>query len=218
MRLRYIKMNQFKTLDIGEPKDIDEARLNELMGIMEKHKISPSNIFIIGKKRWLRVYEGTINYGYHKEEFGGIVPSRFDRGDIIDSFTKIEFIINEIIQAFIIKNDFSEKSLHLDSLNNKIDLVQKIHILRDEWKIISDDTFQLLNKLKNVRNVLAHNWDFGNAVYGTNKTLKSNFENFKKDLKEVWKRLIVVYENLQPQDELMDDIILRLNNIVENKG
>ena len=44
--------------------------------------------------------------------------------------------------------------------------------LGEEWKIISDDTFQILMKLKNVRNILAHSWDFDNAVYGKNKTLE----------------------------------------------
>ena len=110
------------------------------------------------------------------------------------------------------------RSQWLDSLNVKIDLSQKIHILRDEWKLISDDTFQILSKLKNVRNVLAHSWDFGNAIYGKDKTLEINFPKFQQDLKEIWKRLIVVYENLQPQNELIDNLIAELKKTIEKKN
>ncbi|NCN98984.1 hypothetical protein COU62_02680 [Candidatus Pacearchaeota archaeon CG10_big_fil_rev_8_21_14_0_10_35_219] len=210
-------MNRKATLDIGEPKDIDEKKLKELIAIMDNHRIRPLKIFIVGKKQWLRVYGGNISHGLHREEFGEVIPRRLDRGEILDSFTKIEFMTNEIIQAIILKEDFSARGSWLDSLNTKIDFSQKIHILRDEWKLISDDTFQMLNKLKNVRNVLAHSWDFGNAVYGKDKTLETNFPQFCKDLKEVWKRLVVVYENLQPQNELMDKLILELKKSVEQR-
>ena len=206
-----------ETLDLGEPKDIDEAKLKELIDIMDNHRIRPLKIFIVGKKQWLRVYGGNVSHGFHMEEFGGVIPRKLDRGEILDSFSKIEFMINEIIQAVILKEDFSAKGSWLDSLNNKIDLSQKIRILRDEWELISDETFQMLTKLKNVRNILAHSWDFGNAVYGKDKTLKTNFPQFCKDLKEIWKRLVVVYENLQPQNELMNKLILELKNNIEQR-
>jgi hypothetical protein len=202
-------------LDLEEPKDIDETKLKELIELMDTHRIRPLKIFIVGKKQWLRVYGRSISHGLHREEFGEIVPRGLERGDILDSFTKIEFIINEIIQAVILKNDFSDKTQFLDSLNTKIDLAQKLHILKDEWGLIGDDTFQKLMKLKDVRNVLAHSWDFGNAVYGKDKTLETNFGQFKNDIKEVWKRLIVVYELIQPQNELMDNLINELKKVVE---
>ncbi len=207
-----------KTLDLGEPKDINEEKLKELLDLMDKHRIRPLKIFIVGKKQWLRVYGSNISHGFHREEFGEVIPRNLDRGDILDAFTKIEFIINEIIQSVILEKDLSEKGSWLDSINTKIDLSQKIHILREEWNLISDDTFQMLNKLKNVRNVLAHSWDFGNAIYGKDKTLETNFRQFQQDLKEVWKRLIVVYENVQPQDELMDKLIQELNKVIGRKN
>jgi len=210
-------MTRSGPLDIGEPKDIDESKLKKLTDLMDKHSICPLKIFIVGKKQWLRVYGSNISHGMHREDFGNIVPNNFNRGEILDSFTKLEFMINEIIQAVIIKNDFSGRSQWLDSLNTKIDLAQKIHILKDEWQLISDDTFQKMMRLKNVRNVLAHSWDFDNAIYEKDKTLETNFPKFKQDLKEVWKKLIVVYETLQPQNELMDELISSLEKTIEAK-
>lgn len=204
-----------KALDAGTPKDIDEAKLNELIIFMRENRIHPSKIFIVGKKQWLRVYGRTVNHGFHRDEFGAIIPDRLERGEILDSFAKLEFIINEIIQAVILENDLSINGLRLESLNSKIDLNQKVRILREEWKIISDDTFQMLIKLKNVRNVLAHSWDFDNAAYGKDKTLETNFSQFQQDLKEVWKRLIVTYENVQPQNELMDKVMEDMKKVIK---
>ncbi|MBS3095503.1 hypothetical protein J4231_02385, partial [Candidatus Woesearchaeota archaeon] len=187
-----------KALDVGTPKDIDENKLNELIKFMRENRVRPSKFFVVGKKQWLRVYGRTVSHGFHRDEFEEIVPPRLERGEILDSFAKLEFIINEIIQAVILKNDLTISGLLLESLISKIDLNQKIRILRDEWKIISDDTYQMLMKLKNIRNILAHSWEFDNATYGKNNTLETNFGQFQQDLKEVWKRLIITYENVQP--------------------
>ena len=178
-------MIERKPIDSGEPKDIDEEKLKKLINLMETKQIRPLKIFIVGKNQWLRVYGRNISHGVHREEFGIVVPSGFDRGQLLDAFSKLEFIINEIIQAVLLKNDFSVKGSWLDSLNTKIDLAQKLHIIRDEWKLISDETYQMLNKLKNVRNVLAHSWIFEDAIYGKDKTLKTNFDQFKGSLEKI---------------------------------
>jgi len=210
-------MSERRPLDLGEPKDIDESKLKKLIELMNIKQIRPLKIFIVGKKQWLRVYGKNVSYGMHKEDFGLVTPSTLDRGQILDAFSKLEFILNEIIQAVILKNDFSAKGQWLDDLNTRIDFAQKLHIIRDNWKLISDETYQMLNKLKNVRNVIAHRWIIDDAIYGKDKTLKTNFDQFKKDLKEVWKRLVVVYETLQPQDELMDKLIEELEKLIKEK-
>ena len=116
----------------------------------------------------------------------------------------------------ILKNDISVSALRLESLYSKMDLSQKIKILREEWKIISEDTYQMLLKLKNVRNVLAHSWDYADAVYGKDKSIATNYEQFQQDLKEVWKRLIITYENVQPQNKFMDKVLEDLKRVVKN--
>ncbi len=209
-------MNLYKdTLDIGEPKDIDESKLEEFSRLTRQYSIRPSKLFIVGKKRFLRIYMGSINEGFHDEEFGHVVPRSIKRGDILDSFSKIEFIINEIISSAIAGGDISHKGIKVDDLSIKIDLSQKIHILK-EWHFIGEETFQKLMKLRNVRNVLAHSWEFNNAVYGKDQTLKTNFKQFQEDLREVWKRLIVVYENVRPQNQLMDNLINELKGMIKN--
>lgn len=203
--------------DNGEPKDIDEEKLQKVINLIEESIARPMKLFIVGKKRWLRVYWGHVNYGSNEKEFGDIVPKNLNRGEILDSFAKIEFIINEIIDTIIFQEKISNKSFLLESLSNKVDLAQKIHILKNDWGIISQETYEMLHKLKSVRNVLAHSWDFGDAVYGEDQNLETNFPQFQQDIKEVWKRLVVVYEHIQPQNELMDFIISEFEKVKEEQ-
>ena len=69
--------------------------------------------------------------------------------------------------------------------------------------------------IKNIRNILAHSWEFDNATYGKNNTLETNFGQFQQDLKEVWKRLIITYENVQPQNELMDKVLEDMKQVIK---
>ena len=88
-----------KKKDTEKRKGIDEGKLIELGNILFKERIRPQRLFLVGKKEYIRIYKGLISHGMNMEDYGAVVPRRLDRGEILDSFSKIEFFINEIINA-----------------------------------------------------------------------------------------------------------------------
>jgi uncharacterized protein YutE (UPF0331/DUF86 family) len=198
-------------MDFEEPK---QELIFELNKIMIENKIWPQKIFIVGKKNYLLVYQNIISNGVNQEDFGTINPGHLKRGDILDSFSKIELIVNEIIEAKVLgengqKQEFSD-------ITNKIDLSQKIHLLKS-WELIGEKTFSLLHKVRKVRNILAHSWHIKNAIYETDKTLETNFPKFQSDLKLIWKRLINVYDFVKPQNKELKKVLKKIKEVLEKK-
>ncbi|MFP4401794.1 MAG: hypothetical protein ACLFPL_01045 [Candidatus Nanoarchaeia archaeon] len=154
---------------------------------------------------------GSPNYTY-------IVPVSLSRGDIIDSFSKIEFFIGYLIMFKLDKNiKFdSTKYYQLRTLISKITFESKFKIL-EEWKLLDDikvDEFKKIHyKLKSVRNVLAHEWYIYNAVYGRNRTIEGNFTRFQNDIKTYWKSLVEIYEKLESQEKQLLEVLdfLKIN-------
>ncbi len=203
-----------KTSDLVEFEEPRGELIFELRKIMLDHKIWPSKLFIVGKKRYLLVYQNITSEGNHVEDFGAIKPSHLKRGDVLDSFSKIELIVSEIIEAKIVgegkeKQKFSE-------LSEKIDLTQKIHLLKS-WKLIGQETFELLHKMKAVRNLLAHSWHIKNVIYGKDKTLETNFLKFQNDLKLIWNRLINVYDSVRPQNKELEKTLTEIKKVISQK-
>lgn len=208
------KKIEVKTPDLIEFKEPDGNLIKELDKIMFEKKIWPEKLFIVGKKNYLLVYQNITSHGMHVEEFGVIVPKHLKRGDILDSFSKIELIINEIIESIVLGDGGKKKKF--GEITDKIDLSQKIHLLKS-WNLISQKTFELLHKLKLVRNVLAHSWHIKNAVYGKDRTLETNFQKFQEDIKLVWIRLINVYDFVKPQNRELKRVLTEIKKILENQ-
>jgi len=202
------------TPDLIKFKEPSMELMHELSDFMTENRIRPSKLFIVGKTHHLLVYQNIINEGYSREDFGVVIPSRLERGDILDSFSKIELIVNEILEAKVLKEGDSNRFSHL---LEGITFAQKINLL-NSWNLISEDTFQILHRLKSVRNVLAHSWHIENAIYGKNKTLKTNFSQFKEDIKKIWSRLINIYDFLKPQNKELKKILKQLKNIVNARS
>jgi len=134
----------------------------------------------------------------------------FDRGEILDVFSKIEFIVNEIITRVILS---AGSSGFLGDLLNSIDLFTKIRLLND-WSIINNQLFGMLVELKKVRNGFAHNWTIRNVNYrNVNLDNKVGFNKFKKDLNSAWKKLVSIYETHQfDLNEMLRDLELKVKN------
>jgi hypothetical protein len=56
-------------------------------------------IFLITNHQWLRVYKGQTEKYMQLEELTFIRNLKDERGAIIDFFSKLEFLVNELIQA-----------------------------------------------------------------------------------------------------------------------
>ena len=204
-----------KTPDLVEFEEPKEEFIFELRKIMLAEKIWPTKLFIVGKKRYLLVYQNITSEGNNAEDFGAIKPTHLKRGDILDSFSKIELIINEIIEAKILGE--GQERQKFSELSEKIDLSQKIHLLKS-WDLIGQETFELLHKMKMVRNSLAHSWHIKNIIYGKDQTLETNFAKFKDDLKLIWNRLINVYDSVRPQNEELKKVLEEIKKVIGEKN
>lgn len=201
-----------QTPDLREFKEPDEKLIYELNKLIMEKRIWPEKIFIVGKKKYFLVYQGITSNGMNAEEFGTIIPKHLKRGDILDSFSKIELIINEIFESEVLGKDGKRRSF--SDIVEKIDLSQKVHLLKS-WELISQETFYLLHKVRKVRNIIAHSWHIKNAIYEKDKTLETNFKQFQEDLKLIWSRLINVYDFLKPQNKQLENILKQIKKALE---
>ena len=203
-----------------EPGEINEVRLAELIRLINERKISPKNLFIVGKTIYMIIGQGHIERGMSKEEYDLIVPRNFDRGEILNSFSKIEFFINELIRAVIMENPNDSRNDSLDALLDKLEFYSKFRILSDDLKIIDrkGELYQKILNIKDVRNAIAHLWSIDRVYYknADNGSLEDNFKEFQEDLKLIWKELIRTYENLVNQDLLIETTIEEIKEFSED--
>jgi hypothetical protein len=197
------------------------TKLRELVDIISKADYFPSNIrlFVITDECYIRIYNRKIGVTHiQKTDLFEAKYLKCDRGFILDIFSKIEFLVNEIIifrvLGFKLEGEIYDKSLMLDDILENIDLFSRAKILK-EWKIISNKLFDLLVKTKQVRNRFAHTWDIDEIDY-YGKKIKENFPKFKEDISNVCSQLLEIYKSLQDKIDF-ETLINRIKNFQLNK-
>jgi len=178
-----------------------EDKFNELIKIIFSSRKLPSNLrlFLITEKEYIRIYYGRITTSHFAEEYGFIRSLRFERGDILDMFSKLEFFVNELFQLKIL-GPSSDKGFMLDKLLENIDFFSRIRLLK-EFGIIDGVLFNLLMQAKQVRNGFAHAWDENEVIY-KGGLIKAKFLEFKQDMEKVWKNLLDIYKTEQEKIDI----------------
>ncbi len=120
-----------------------------------------------------------------------------DRGKILDIFSKLEFFVNEFIQAKLL-GLFSPKADYLGDILEYVDFFSRMKIL-EQWDIIDKEIRGIIQEMKQVRNGLAHKWKQSEVNY-KGKVLGDNFDSFKRDLEKVFKKLIDMHINQENDD------------------
>jgi len=125
-----------------------------------------------------------------------------ERGNVLEAFARFEFLIGEIIRFKIIGFETEKNDMIID-LISAINLNRQISLLSD-WKIIDVDLKKRMNSLLEVRNGLAHKF-FKEEINYKNKELmefgeNKAFDGFKKDMNEIWKKLVKIY--VQEQEKI----------------
>lgn len=150
------------------------------------------------------MYDGNLNG--HKELLGESFLERLvSRGDILDYFSKVEFLVREIIQARILGLFlFSAKVEEFDQILQKAGFYGCIRLL-DDWGMIGNNLRGKIDRVNGVRNQLAHSWSERDVYYKKNAEnkrirLSDNLEEFMKDAKEVWLELIIIYMQAAVKD------------------
>lgn len=156
-------------------------------------------LLMITPKRWLRVYKGDISRS--PQDIDGLFSQlqQIDRGRILDICSKMEFLVNEMIQTLVIGYDLP-RSYKLDTILENVPFATRLYLLK-EWGLFQgydDRVFYKIKNVMNVRNRIAHQWSPAEAEYGS-KSLSENFRMFKGDLRDSINTIIDIYG--KEQDE-----------------
>ncbi|MGH1426464.1 MAG: hypothetical protein ACRBEE_00840 [Arenicella sp.] len=173
------------------------------------------SIFLIGETHILRVSEGEYNLTLCVADYGYAKIHNLDRGKILESFAKLEFLVNESLNLYFLSTP-TEKSKNLSNLIKKLPFRQRIESLKN-FDLISASAEKRLKDLTSTRNILAHEWNEKTAKYkNKNLTNSDTFENFNNSLLTSFKILIEQYKQLQNNKCYLDYLQLILNELEQN--
>ncbi len=184
-----------------------EITEKDLQDTFSKMKI-PEDIrmFMITKTMYVRIYRGKATWKLLSEEFEFVKRMKCERGEILDLFSKMEFMVNELIQLNLLGAN-ARDSEKLDDLLAYVDFFGRLKLLK-KWGILDNGTVEMLNQTKQVRNGFAHAWGVEEILY-KEKPIGKNFETFKKDMEKIWDALVEVYSKEQKKydvDEIFENI------------
>jgi hypothetical protein len=183
--------------------DIDIDKVEQLARELQRkdpEKFCQLRLFLITKGRWFRVYNGAWSGMREFVELSYIKSLKPDRGKILDFFSKLEVIINELIQSKVF-GLFSTEGYTLDDILEFVDFSYRLRLLK-KWEIFDNNLVDKISKVAKVRNQFAHRWSEGEVFYGekvedgkkVKLTIVENFSQFKNDVEEIWLEIIERYE------------------------
>jgi hypothetical protein len=207
-------------------------KMRKLMKLYDEHKSSFTNVrmLFLTEREFIWLYYGNCSQEFFSEDYiVRVLP--LDRGKILEWFSKLELVINELIQLQLLGFN-SEHAEELDILLGRLNIWSKAGLLK-KWNIIDNDLFDKLMKINQVRNKFAHVWDEKEVMYWTQYTkesikespfrllfediekefeseeeitvktsIRTLFNDFKQDFEDVWKGLIVLYKMEQEKFDL----------------
>lgn len=184
--------------------------LESLIKVGSSKPIPPHlQIFLVWKNSYTYANNGFIQQSH---SVGSLFTHlRNERGDILDAFSKLEFLLRELVRIKTMGEQFSHDS-------NLVDLVEKPNIsnllqLLKKWKVITNSQQGKSTKLFGVRNQLAHIFSLSEAKYDDKPLVlvigKDNFKQFHLDIVDLWKTLVQIYSKEQSKidySELITEI------------
>ncbi len=173
---------------VGPDMEITEKELQDTFSKLRIPK--DIRLFMITKNMYVRIYKGKVNWRLLEEEFEFVRKMKCERGEILDLFSKMEVMVNELIQLNLLGANAKEAE-KLDDLLAYVDFFSRLRIL-GKWGILDNKTVEMLNQAKQVRNGFAHAWGVEEVLY-KEKPIGQNFEVFKKDMEQIWKELVGAY-------------------------
>jgi len=133
------------------------------------------------------------------------------RDSIIEVFSRIEFLIDELIKIHVIGINHHRES-EFFNLFEGMGIGRKIGILFD-WDLITKELRDNVRKLLGVRNAVAHDVSLHDAIYNNEHILTAfnteGWDKFKVDLQNAWGELREAYR-VQQNNEDWDLLIAQI--------
>lgn len=169
-------------------------------------------LIIIERTQSLFSHPQHLSFSEYMENEGLFTGLRPSRGDILKAFSAIEFIINEIIIAYV--NPDERRKVEFEDILNRIELTQKIRLLV-KWDLITEILSDKIILIKEVRDGFAHKWIDEEIKYkGKQLNMRESFYAFKHDLVEIWSGLTEIYNVKYPD---IDELIARYKELVNEE-
>lgn len=185
--------------------------LNDFINLLSDSKILfPPRVFLATDEHFIYT---SLNKDWSRGQFtvsaiDSIIPFSFsiDRWKMLDTFSKFEFLISQIIFALLnptIDVNFFDKHLMKtrEWLLDSITIENKIKIIENYFNI-------KIWKTKNlfwIRNQLAHSINCHYIEYNE-KNLKENIDTFKEDVFLERTKLIWLYHDIRPSKDIVEKV------------
>ena len=105
---------------------------------MDKSNWNNLNFFLVTHNRWLRMYYGNLEISEQFKEYTLIRDLKLTRGAILDIFSKIEFIVNKILEAVLL-GLYSPNSRMFEEMLESIDFFSRLKLL-ESWGLVNRKT------------------------------------------------------------------------------
>lgn len=160
-------------------------------------------LFLISKRHILKADQGRIESITTADNFFSIRNLSQERGPVLDIFSKMEYIINQLLTVQIL-GFFSNKADDLEKVLTYVNLSTKIKILYS-WDIVGKK--RLFERLTSLRNRFAHSWSIVGIIY-KGAPLIDVFMDFLEDMVLAWTELFNAYERLEDKFGLTKEMVL----------
>lgn len=188
---------------------MDEYELQDIFSRVIWHKLPKDfSLFLVFDKKTTRIAYGEAFDETTTKTHAFVEDLELERGKILEAFSRLEFIINEILKFELLgapttDTDWSKRKF-FDDIMNHADFSSRINWLCGRMNL-RGKLKQKLHNLRKLRNGYAHTWREQEIQY-KNKPIKINscFIEFKRDFREVWKSLFDVYKTQQNQIKIKE--------------
>ena len=183
-------------------------KVSKLIRLIEKNPPSSIRLYLISDTSHYFIHNGKVTSGFSNFKL------LKNRTSVLDSFSKMGFLFDEIIRLRIVGYVDNSSSKELHYLLNLIPINRKIRLFLD-WKIFDPKFTKKMSRLFEVRNDTIHSISLDEVNYNPNVRAslgnEKGFNKFKKDLTDSWNTLIKIYlieQNRINLDDLSRDLVL----------
>lgn len=172
----------------------------EMIKIIKNNPSKNIRLYLISNNKHYFINNGSIKSGFSKD-----LRLNKNRTSVLEAFSKMGFLFDELIRLRIVGFVDDSSSKELLYLLNLIPINRKIRTFLD-WKVFDPKFTKNMSRLFEVRNEVMHCITLNEVNYNPEKTISVGsvigFNKFKKDMEKSWHELILIYKSQQENIDL----------------